>query len=375
MTGNERQIRPGELTAPQALAAPPPQAADHIWEGSLACPECAVALKQDQDRLFCPGCHRQWPIVGGIPTFVDQFPYWGEISLEPMLKVNFQIQWEYWKTVLLNSDDPSVREASKMILNLDRANWHWLTDLSPESRVLDLGAGMGTNSHALAGRFREVFALEPVRERVEFMKQRFAQDGINNVKILRTSLWDIPFAPNSFDLVVLNGVLEWVATGREGDPKALQLTALKRSFELLRPGGYLYVGIENRMPWQYFIGAPDVHCGLPYVTVLPRPLAHWYARRRGHPEGYRNYIYSIRGYRKLLAAAGFSDIQFYLAIPSYNAPRFYLPLKENVFTYYAKNFDPVRSGFPGKAAHWVFARLRLLKYSQNSFAILAKRET
>ena len=344
------------------------------WEQLLVCPACGMGLKQAQDKLLCEPCRKEWPVIDGIPVFVEGFPYWGEIPREPMLKVNALIQEKYWKTVLLESEDASVRRAAEMIVNVERANWHWLTDLGPQSRVLDVGAGLGANSHALACRFREVFALEPVQERVDFMRQRFAQEGIGNVKILRTSLWDIPFPPKSCDLVVLNGVLEWVATGREGDPEALQVAALKRAFQLLTPGGYLYVGIENRMPWQYFIGAPDVHCGLPYVTVLPRPLANWYAKRRGQAEGYRNYIYSIRGYRRLLAAAGFTDVQFYLAIPSYNAPRFYVPIKENVFAYYHKNFDPLRSGRLARCASWILGSLGLLKYVQNSFAILAKRE-
>jgi SAM-dependent methyltransferase len=291
-----------------------------------------------------------------------------------MLKVNALIQETYWKTVLLESEDATVKQAAEMILNVDRANWHWLTDLGPQSRVLDVGAGMGANSHALARRFREVFALEPVQERVDFMRQRFAQEGIGNLKILRTSLWDIPFPPKSCDLVVLNGVLEWIAVGKEGDPKMLQVAALRKAFQLLAPSGYLYVGTENRMQWQHFTGATDVHCGMPYVTVLPRPLANWYAKRRGQAEGYRNYIYSIRGYRSLLAAGGFTNVQFYLAIPSYDAPRFYVPVKENVFSYYYKNFDPLRSGPLATCASWLLGRLGFLKYSQNSFAILAKKE-
>jgi len=181
-------------------------------------------------------------------VFVDTFPYWGEIPLQSMLKVNDSIQTKYWKAVLLESDDPFVRKRADMILNTERANWHWLTDLGPESRVLDAGAGLGANSHALSSRFREVFALEPVKERVDFMRQRFAQERIRNVRIIRTSLWDVPLPPCSCNLVALNGVLEWVATGRTGDPRQLQLLALKKAFQLLAPGGYLYIGIENRMP-------------------------------------------------------------------------------------------------------------------------------
>src|SRR6202044_2316930 len=109
-----------------------------------------------------------------------------------------------------------VQRASTMILNLDRANWQYLVDLPPESRVLDLGAGTGTTSHALAQRFREVVALEPVLERVQFMRLRFAQENLSNVQLVRSSLWTLPFAPESFDLVAMNGVLEWVAEGRAG---------------------------------------------------------------------------------------------------------------------------------------------------------------
>ena len=142
---------------------------------------------------------------------------------------------------------------------------------------------------------------------------------------------------------------------------------------MLRPGGYLYVGIENRLPISYYLGAPDPHCELPFVTVLPRPMANWYARRRGHREGYRNYLYSHRGYRKLLRKAGFARTEFYLAVPSYNVPRYYVPLEENIFSYYSANFDSVRSSRLGQSAHWLLGRLRLLKYVQNSYAILAQK--
>lgn len=50
---------------------------------------------------------------------------------------------------------------------------------------------------------------------------------------------------------------------------------------LLRPRGYLYLVIENRFVPGYFIGYPDPHCGLPFVTVLPRTLADRFARRKG----------------------------------------------------------------------------------------------
>jgi SAM-dependent methyltransferase len=311
--------------------------------------------------------------VNGVPHFIDNFPYWGEIPQQAMREVNRRAAAGCWKSALVEFGDPAVEKASEMILNLDRANWQWLIDLPAESKVLDLGAGTGTNAHALGMHYRDVIALEPVLERIEFMRHRFSQEALTNVKPLRSSLWVLPFAPDTFDLVAMNGVLEWVATGRTEDPEELQKQALRNAFRLLRPDGYLYIGIENRYGLGYFVGYRDPHCGLPWVTILPRALAHWYARRKGHAEGYRNYLYSSRGYRRLLESAGFNRIEVYLALPSYNHPRFLIPLADPLFNYYFQNFTGSRPGWKRRFGLEAIRRLGLLKYCEYSIVILARK--
>ena len=339
----------------------------------LVCPACKAHLTARGGELACADCRSSWPVVNGIPHFITDFPYWGEVPLEDMKQINAAADRGSWKAPLLESKDPGVQRAAEMILNLDRANWQWLIDLPHDSRALDLGAGMGTNSHALGMRFREVIALEPVLERIRFMKQRFAQEGLANVKPLRSSLWVLPFANESFDLVAMNGVLEWVPSGQQGDPRELQLRALRNAFNLLRPGGHFYLGIENRMCPGYLIGYPDPHCELPYVTALPRPLAHWYARRKGHKDGYRNYLYSSRGYRKLLESAGFKNIQCYVALPSYNNPRFLIPIDGDLFSHYIRNFTPQPASAWRKISREILLRLNLMKHCEYSFVLLARK--
>lgn len=277
-----------------------------------------------------------------------------------------------WRDALLGSSKPAVQRASEMILNVNRANWHLLTDLPIEGRVLDLGAGMGTTSHALSSYCREVVAVEPVAERVQFMKYRFEQEGIRNVRIVRGTLWDLPFSGANFDLIAMNGVLEWVPQGRQGDPKALQRLALKIVSDLLRPGGVLYLGIENRFVPGYFVGYPDPHAGIPWVTVLPRRLAQFYARWKGERDGYRNYLYSAAGYRRLLGESGFRSVECYLALPSYNDPKFYMPLQNNVFSYFARTFSGV-AGSPRRRAIKAMLPVTLLKHLEYSFALMATK--
>jgi len=341
------------------------------WLQELCCPACKVQLRSGDGDVVCPGCGQSWPVRDGIPNFVSSFPYWGEIPQETMTDVLRQGA-KSWRDALLTSEDPLVKRASEMILNLDRANWSLLADLPSQSRVLDIGAGMGANSHSLALRYDHVVAVEPVTERVRFMSQRFEQEGIRNVRIIQTSLWDLPFPDGSFDLIVMNGVLEWVATGRKGSPRRLQETALKAAARLLKPGGVLYVGIENRFTAGYFVGYPDPHSGMPWVTVLPRLLANFYARRKGAPEGYRNYLYSAAGYRSLLRKSGFAAVDCYLAIPSYNHPKFYVPLDDQVFSYFLRTFSGNSKGLR-QIVRWFMLRLRLAKHLEYSFALLATK--
>lgn len=346
---------------------------DAGWLNGLVCPDCGHRLGRSSLRLVCSSCMSAVPLIdGAIPDFVNEFPYWGEIPLAQMTELNRRAADGSWKSALLHFDDPTMRRVSEMILNLDRANWHRLVPLPADSRVLDIGAGLGTHAHALARHYREVIAVEPVLEGVRFMRQRFQEERLSNAGIIRSSIWKLPFEPESFDLVVLNGVLDRVAEGLAGDPRQLQRAALERAQRLIRPGGYLSLGIENRFVLGHFTGQPDPNCGLPFVTVLPRRIADWYARRRGQ-DGYRNYLYSSRGYRKLLRRAGFRDVEFYIASPSHDHPRYLIPLKGSSFPFYAANAGLAQASWVRRLGRNAMRLSGLLKHLEHSFIILARK--
>ena len=53
--------------------------------------------------------------------------------------------------------------------------------ITPDSRVLDIGAGPGTLAIPLAPQVREITAVEPGAGMVEILKDHAEQDGIRNI--------------------------------------------------------------------------------------------------------------------------------------------------------------------------------------------------
>jgi len=356
----------------------------------LVCPACKITLVRADGRLACPGCTTRFPLREGIPSFTERDLYWNEIPRSDMQKVLHVAQTQGWQTAIYDVLNPAGTEVHATIGDERRADWKYLLPLSPESRVLDLGCGWGAAALALAKTCGQVVAMDATWERVHFLDIRRRQQGFGNLyPIHGGDTLAFPFPDGYFDLVVLVGVLEWFGESYPDlPPRAVQLKALRNLQTLLKPGGYLYIAIENRLGYDYLMGRPD-HNGLPFVGLLPRRLADWVSQRRtGQP--FRTYQYSMWGYRKLLRGAGFDQIQFYGDLPQYRHPHFYIPLGgSQAFDYFlAYLWESFKQGTPERAheyrwAYWLanagvrLARhLRvasLARYIVPGFSIIAQR--
>ncbi|MBK7496566.1 MAG: class I SAM-dependent methyltransferase [Candidatus Omnitrophica bacterium] len=104
--------------------------------------------------------------------------------------------------------------------------------MQPEWRILDIGAGWGSLSVALASLCREVIALESVLERARFIQFRIQQDAISNVCAIHGNLASPPLSPNRFDLATMNGVLEWLGwSDLSLNTRSVQLDLLRQVFQ------------------------------------------------------------------------------------------------------------------------------------------------
>lgn len=93
-----------------------------------------------------------------------------------------------------------------------------------------------------------------------------------------------PLATASADVVICNHVYEHVV-----DPWEL-FAELRR---IVRPTGVLYLGLGNRL------GVMEPHYRLPFLSWLPRRLAHSYVRAAGRADHYHEAFMTRGGLRRL----------------------------------------------------------------------------
>jgi len=278
--------------------------------------------------MNCRECGAHWPILNGVPSY-DSGKYFGEVPQETMQELVAAAEKGNWLTAARAMFKDSNSEMYQYIADLNRASWIPILPIGPKSTVLDVGSGLGVLTHALALQFEKVVSIEPIAERINFTRVRLEQEGLKNVDLVQTTLDALPFFDETFDLVVLNGILEWVGEWRlNKSPREAQIEVLTALRRLLKPGGMVLIGIENRIGWDSFLGRVD-HPGTRFTSLMPRWLASLYIKLKkpnfyrtliASMNGYRTYTYSPRGYFKLLREAGLPCAELWWPTQGYNFP-------------------------------------------------------
>jgi ubiquinone/menaquinone biosynthesis C-methylase UbiE len=152
-------------------------------------------------------------------------------------KVNsyFQSQSSFWKDIYsassMQAEFLRARHAAALALIDDLA-------LASDSHVLEIGCGAGFMSIELAQRGLRVHAIDSVEAMVEQARRNAAEAGIRDVLSLDVSdVYALPFEDGSFDLVILIGVVSWLAQ--------LDL-AMQEIVRVIRPGGHVILTFGNR---------------------------------------------------------------------------------------------------------------------------------
>lgn len=309
-----------------------------------------------------------------IHKLIDSDTYWGEFSevqMEELLRIcdkdGFKSARHYIRQVLKRED---------FVFGRGRSDFLYYLDVDTDSVCLDCGAGLGVHTFNMAQKAKEVHAFDQSLKRLQFMAYRKKEEGFANVHLYHSDFEHLPFERETFDVILMNGVVEWLGMSDMCDnPRDDQVRVLTQLFKLLKPGGRLYIGIENRFALAYLRGRD--HNGLRFTNYMPRFLADITTRwRTGN--SYRTYTYSQKGYKRLLADSGFEtgNTEFYIAYPGYNYPQYLIPFGSTAaLRFFIRNFTQ-QKGLRGRCMRLctvVPFAARFFRHTMWSFGIVARK--
>lgn len=165
--------------------------------------------------------------------------------------------------------------------------------LPPDPVILDLGSGIGNFVVACRKRGLRAFGVEPDRigQGSTLTSLRIAAQRWDNSPFAAAVGEQLPFRDDSFDLIVLDQVIEHVRDQRR---------VLGEAFRVLKPGGALYIACPNYLEFY------ESHYKVWFFPLMPKPLARLYLRARGRNPVLLNQITYTTNWRvrKLLRDLG-----------------------------------------------------------------------
>lgn len=339
-----------ELSPP--LVADPAEPINRADTVKWICPVCRSVLKVGDQSLGCPDCGKSFRLDSGIPSF----------------SANSASHWQMAASNVSNS----ILEAAKRLgwqaslQMMDRGKAAWIRGdmrlampvfLANKGRVLDCGCGWGGLTFKLAMEYDLVFAFDALHDGLEFIRIRASQDGVRNIIPAQGDMTSLPYPDSYFDVVVMNGVLEWVGTCSDCmSPMALQRKALKEAARVLKPAGVLFLAIENRYGIQYFAGYREEHTSLRFISLLPRIMARVYHRLKKKSE-FRALTHSRDALKALLSDQGLTQQSFFGAYPSYRKIRYLFSLDHPGSLRFVLHVLSPSSRSWQKTARWVLSLL------------------
>jgi ubiquinone/menaquinone biosynthesis C-methylase UbiE len=182
----------------------------------------------------------------------------------------------------LEIDDKSRRmKALKTLAVLKDVLGADLTGLN----VLEIGCFTGEIGHTIAGHFRSWCGIDIDPKAIQLAKERDSTSISGNAEYKVMNAESLEIRDDSLDVVICSHVYEHV-------PHPHRMMAEIR--RVLRKDGVCYFAAGNRLV------VMEPHHRLPFLTYLPKPLAHVYLKRlRAKPVYYETH-FSVFALRRLV---------------------------------------------------------------------------
>lgn len=195
------------------------------------CPACAAGMAIENNELRCRGAEaHRYPVEGGIPRMFCENNWDGRGD------VTDAIRSFYEDTPFPNYDD--LDDTFALMQKAERSVFgRMLNDQIPFNvNVLEVGCGTGQLANYLGVAHRTVFGTDMTVNALKLAQDFKAKNNLDHVGFYQMNLFRPIFKPESFHVVLCNGVLHHTSDPHGG---------FRSIANLVKPGGYLLVGLYN----------------------------------------------------------------------------------------------------------------------------------
>ena len=198
----------------------------------MCCPGCGADLELEARTLICSGCRHRFEIVDNLPRlFLPN--EWSELRAD----VTESMKAFYEETPFPNYDE--FDSTASLVEKARRGRFAKLLDdqVPPGSRVIECGCGTGQLSNFLSIANRQLFAVDMCVNSLGLGQQFKERNHLTRVNFFQMNLFRPIFKPETFDLVISNGVLHHTS-----DP----YLAFETISKLVKPGGHILIGLYHK---------------------------------------------------------------------------------------------------------------------------------
>ena len=198
----------------------------------FCCPRCSGNLNFSEQILSCVECQQSFLIDDGIPRM-----FWPNEWDPSKEDVTDTIKSFYESTPFPNYD--GVDDAGSLRTKAKKSQFASLLDdqIPFGTRILECGCGTGQLTNFLSLSSRTVIGTDMCLNSLSLASKFKDEHKLKRADFAQMNLFRPCFKPQSFDMVISNGVLHHTS-----DPAL----AFKTIANLVKPNGYILIGLYHR---------------------------------------------------------------------------------------------------------------------------------
>lgn len=202
---------------------------------------------------------------------------------------------DYWESVYNRQDFLGVCYRRRMYQAL---SWLDNTNLSKNSKILDVGCGAGMMAKEVANRGYEIWGMDYSYNMVKKAKAICNVNTKLDTNFLQGNIESLPFKDSVFDMVLCLGVITYLKSEQK---------ALHEMSRILKPGGTMILSILNKFSLAKCLDI-SVLVKRRLQKITGNRIVSWKKRAEIEENHFAIKSYFIPNLRNALRTAGFTEL-------------------------------------------------------------------